>query len=175
MNEYEMDEFINKKKGSEGTYSSLIAEIAKKEKNEKFEQYIIVTDRMVFQGEIDKCDDLVKKYNLKFSYVSIYIIGNGGNESIGCPFLRDSIGITYKIDDNGKEEILASVSLDDKKALKHIKYINSWNEFDIKYNNLFNSIRDECLGKEQNENLKNKLNALKNRINIPDSKRKILI
>ena len=90
---------------------------------------------------------------------------------MGYPFCRECPGVTYKYYNNGKKKQLSGVSLDDKKALENIDAINSWNEFENKYKNLFNAIRAECLGKEKNENLKKKLNSLKNRISIPGSKR----
>ena len=160
-----MDDFIAKEDGDEGTESYLIAEIANETKSGNFEHLIIVTDGEVSKEDIDECDKLVKMYNIQFSYVSVYIIGNGGNESVGCPFCRGCPGVTYKIDNNGNEKKLAAISLEDKKELENINNINSWNSFKNKYLNLFNAIRAECLGKEQNEDLKKKLNSLKSRIN----------
>ena len=86
------------------------------------------------------------------------------NKSVGCPFCRGCPEITIKKYNDGDEKQLASISLEDKKELKNIDNINNWNSFKNKYDNLFNAIRAECLGKEQNEDLKSKLNSLKSRI-----------
>ena len=135
MNEKEMDDWIKKSRGNEGTDSSLIAKIANETKSDNFQHLLIVTDGDVREWEIDKCDELVKQYDLKFSYVSVYIIGDNGNESVGCPFCRECSGVTYKYYNNGKKKQLSGVSLDDKKALENIDAINSWNEFENKYQN----------------------------------------
>ena len=112
----------------------------------------------------DISDERVKNYGLQYSYVSTYIIGSGGNESVGCPYSRGCPGVTYIIDNNGNERKQASLSSEDQKALNDIDTINSWNEFKSKYNNLFNAIRAKCLGREADTNLKNQLNNLKSRI-----------
>ena len=163
-NETEMDKFIENKSGPDGTYSYYIAEIGKETKNEKFEHLIIVTDGEVDTDDIDESDKRVKEYGLQYSFVSTYIIGRGGDESVGCPFSRGCPGETHIIDEYGKEIIKASLSKEDQQALDNIDTINNWNTFKSKYENLFNSIRAKCLGRNADEELKNKLNNLKNRI-----------
>jgi len=152
------------KRGSGGTSSYLIAEIANQTKSENFEHLIIVNDGKVYEKDIDLCDKLVQKYDIQFSYASVYIIGDDRNESVGCPFCRGYPGSTIKKCNNGTEKKLASMSLEDKKELKNINNINSWNSFKDKYENLFNAIRAECLGKEKNEDLKKKLDSVKSKI-----------
>jgi hypothetical protein len=163
-NESEMDDFISKEYGPDGTYSYYIAEIERVTKNENFEHLIIVTDGEVDTDDIDKSDKLVQDYELQYSFVSTYIIGSGGNESVGCPYSRGCPGITYLIDDNGNEKEQASLSKEDQKALNEIDNINSWSTFNKKYQNLFKAIRATCLGREKDEKLKQKLNNLKSRI-----------
>ena len=165
LTESSMNDFINNREGRGGTDSSLIAEIGRITKGENFEHLIIVTDGKVGYNDIDESDKRVKNYGLQYSYVSTYIIGNKGNESVGCPYSRGCPGVTYIIDNNGNERKQASLSNEDQKALNEIEKIKSWNVFKIKYNNLFNAIRAKCLGKEADANLKNKLNNLKSRIN----------
>ena len=165
LTESSMNNFINNKSGGGGTDSYLIAEICRETKGENFEHLIIVTDGGVGSGDIDESDKRVKNYGLQYSYVSTYIIGHGGNESVGCPYSRGCPGVTYIIDDYGNERKQASLSSEDQKALNDIDKIKTWNEFKSKYNNLFNAIRAKCLGKEADANLKNQLNNLKSRIN----------
>ena len=165
LSEKEMDEFIRNKSGCGGTESYLIAEIGKENKNENFQHLIIVTDGGVGDYAIDICDKLVKDYDLHYSFVSTYIIGSGGNESVGCPFSRDCPGITYKIDDNGNETEQASLSKEELETFNNIDNIDSLYEFNNKYKLLYNAFRAKCLGKDKNEDLKDKLNNLKRRIN----------
>ena len=137
MTESEMDIFISKKTGNGGTLSHLIAEIGIITKKENFEHLIIVTDGVVLQKEIDKCDDLVKKNDLQYSFVSTYIIYKNKscfediNESLGCPYSRECPGITYIIDNNGNEKQQASLSREDLETLKSINDIRDWGKFKI--------------------------------------------
>ena len=142
----------------------LIADIGRDTKNEHFEHLIIVTDGCVDTGSIDESDRRVQQYGLQYSYVSTYIIGSGGDESVGCPFSRGCPGITYIIDDNGNERQQASLSREDQNALSNINNISDWNTFNSKYLNLFNAIRAKCLGRNADSELKNQLNNLKSRI-----------
>jgi hypothetical protein len=148
-----------------GTDSYLIAEIGRETINDKFEHLVIVTDGGVGSYDIDESEERVKKYGLQYSYVSSYIIGSGGNESVGCPYSRGCPGETYIIDMNGNERKQASLSREDQAALDGINSISSWSTFKSKYQNLFNAIRARCLGREADQDLMNKLNNLKSRIN----------
>ena len=168
--ESEMDSFIANKKGTDGTSSYYIAEIGRETKNENFEHLIIVTDGNVGPYDIDESDRRVVKYGLKYSFVSTYIIGSGGNESVGCPFCRNCPVVTYYIDNNGNETVHASLSKEDIDTLNKIDKINTWNDFDSKYEHLSNAIRSKMLGKDEDSDLKNKLNDLKARITDVDFK-----
>ena len=163
-NEQEMDSFIASKYGPDGTYSYYIAEIGRVTKNENFEHLIIVTDGEVSTSDIDESDRRVQEYGWQYSYVSTYIIGSGGNESVGCPFSRGCPGITYIIDNNGNEKQQASLTKEDQNALSNIGSISNWDTFNKKYQNLYNAIRAKCLGRNADSDLKNKLNSLKSRV-----------
>ena len=164
-NESEMDAFIASEYGPDGTYSHYIADIGNQVKNENFEHLIIVTDGCVDTDDIDKSDRKVESYGLQYSFVSTYIIGSGGNESVGCPYSRGCPGITYIIDNYGNQREQASLSREDQQALKDIGRLSDWNSFKSKYQNLFRAIRAKCLGRDKDENLKQELNKLKSRIN----------
>ena len=162
--ESEMDQFIQGRKGKDGTVSYYIAEIGRETLNENFEHLIIVTDGEVQLKDIDESERRVKNYGLQYSFVSTYIIGKGGDESVGCPFSRGCPGNTYLIDQYGNETIKASLSKEDLNTLKNIDSINDWFTFKSKYKNLFNAIRAKCLGRNADNDLKMKLNNMKNRI-----------
>jgi len=159
-----MDSFISEKKGYDGTQSFNIAEIGRETKFENFEHLIIVTDGCASIEDIDESDRKVKNYGLQYSFVSTYIIGSGGDESVSCPFCRNCPFTTYLVDYNGNETIRASLSKEDLYTLNKINTINNWNDFNSKYQSLFNAIRSKMLGKNEDSDLKNKLNSLKVRI-----------
>ena len=103
---------------------------------------------------------------------------NDAKESVGCPYCRESPGTTYILFNNGTEKQLATLTQEDRKIFQNINNINNWNDFKLKYENLFRAIRAECLGKERNQNITNDLNALEKRISdsvtdINDFKEKI--
>ena len=163
--ESEMDSFIKSEKGYDRSrHSHYIAEIGKENKNENFEHLIIVTDGRVDYDDIDESDRKVHQYGLKYSFVSNYIIGSDGDESVGCSYSRECPGITYMIKDNGGEIKQYSLSREVQKALNDINCINNWNQFKSKYQNLFKAIREFLLVEGKYEDLKQKLQSLKSRI-----------
>ena len=169
--EKEIKRFINEEVGqSRERHSYYIAEIGRETKNENFEHLIIVTNGSVGTGDIDQSDCLVSKYGLKYRFVSIYIIGNEGDESVGCPYTRESKGVTYKVDNFGNERELASIPIEDKKALENIDCINNWKTFKSKYKNLSNAIKAYYSEGRENLVLMNKIKNLRSRINDAGSK-----
>ena len=164
LKQEKINEFISAQKGEGQTYSYLIAEIGKETKKEKFKHLLIVTDGEVKPEIIEECDKKIEDYGLQYSYVSTYIIGKKGNESVGCPYCRGCTGITYKIDEQGNQTTLASLSKFDQKTLKDIHLIRDLDTFKSKYKNLFSAIRAKCLGRKEDKVLKKQLNELKSRI-----------
>lgn len=162
--ESEMDSFINSKYGPDGTSSYYIAETGRETKNENFEHLKIVTDGCVGPGYIDESDRRVQQYGLQYRFVLTYIIGSGGDESVGSPFSRGCPGVTYIIDNYGNETQKSSLSREDQKALEEINSIGNWSTFKSKYQNLVNAIRAKCLGRNADSDLKNMLNNLRSRI-----------
>lgn len=162
--ESEMDSFINSKYGPDGTSSYYIAETGRETKNENFEHLKIVTDGCVGPGYIDESDRRVQQYGLQYRFVLTYIIGSGGDESVGSPFSRGCPGYTYIIDNYGNETQKSSLSREDQKALEEINSIGNWSTFKSKYQNLVNAIRAKCLGRNADSDLKNMLNNLRSRI-----------
>ena len=163
--ESEMDSFIKNEKGYDRSrHSHYISEIGKENKDENFEHLIIVTDGSVDYGQIDESDRKVHQYGLKYSFVSNYIIGSDGDESVGCPYSRICPGIIYMINDNGEERKQLSLSREVQRTLNDINCINNWNNFKSKYENLFKAIREFLLVEGEDEDLKQKLKKLKSRI-----------
>lgn len=168
----EIQEFIDQKDGVKGTNSSLIAKIALLEKQNKFEHLIIITDGDVKQEEIDKSDALIKEYDLHFSFVSTFIIDTGDikSESVGCPYSRDCPGFTYVVDSQGNQREIASLLEEDIQIFNNLNKIQTYNDFFLKYGNIYRYVRAKCLGKNADEELKTKFINFKKRIKVQKEK-----
>ena len=168
----EIQDFINDKDGEKGTSSSCIAEIANIEKDNKFEHLIIITDGDVKNEEIDKSDLLIKEYDLHFSFVSTFIIDTGDikSESVGCPYSRDCPGFTYIVDPQGNQREIASLLHEDIEIFNNLNNIQTYNDFILKYGNIYRIFRAKCLGKNPNDELKNKFINFKDNIKVPKEK-----
>jgi len=159
----EIDEWIQQRKGSGGTNSENIAYIAKACPTHR-EHLIIVTDGEVSEKYIKQCDVLMNQYNIKFKFVSVYVIGSGGNLSVGAPFCRGCPNRTIHVL-NANERINGpSLSLDEIAASKRIPFISTILEFDSIYDKIYSYIKAIQLGKNENTDLKNQLLSLKSRI-----------
>ena len=178
----DIEGFINEMDGIKGTKSSLIAEIANIERDNKFEHLIIITDGDVDNKEIDLSDQKVKEYNLHFSFVSTFIIDTGdikrGGETVGCPYSRDCPGFTYIVDPQGNQTEKASLFEDDIQIFQNLKQIKTYDEFKLKYGNIYRIFRAKCLGKNPDDEIRNKFIEFKNNIKVPkkdinDFKKKI--
>ena len=102
-----IDRFINEEVGKfDERHSYYITEIGKETKNENFEHLIIVTNGKVSCDEIDESNKRFHEYGLSYKYVKSYIIGNDGDESVSCPYMRDCISETVLIDNYGNEKVL---------------------------------------------------------------------
>ena len=75
---------INSNTGNGGTQSEKIAEIAKDVKEYR-EHLVIITDGEVEEDSINESTRILKEENIKFKYVTTFIIGNKGNLSVGAP------------------------------------------------------------------------------------------
>ena len=156
--------------GDKGTNSSLIAEIANIEKDNNFEHLIIITDGDVKNEEVDLSDQKFKEYNLKFSFVSTFIIQTGDdllNESVGCPYSRECPGFTYIVDKEGNQKEKASLLAEDIQIFNNLNNINTYAEFNSKYFNIFRIVRAKCLGRNTDNELIKLFDDFKNKINVP--------
>ena len=99
LSKSQIDDWINKKEGKEGTESSNIAKIAKECPNYR-EHLLIVTDGSVGEDEIEKTDEFLVKNNIKFKYVTVCIICKNGNLSVGAPFCRECPFKIIQVTDN---------------------------------------------------------------------------
>ena len=65
------------------------------EQKNNFKHLMIITDGNVYNYEINEVDEIMKDKNYNFEYVSVYIIGDEGDLSIGAPFCRRTPNKTY--------------------------------------------------------------------------------
>ncbi|KAK8891276.1 hypothetical protein M9Y10_028484 [Tritrichomonas musculus] len=155
--------FISRKEGHGGTSSELIADIC--QRSSIRDHLIIVTDGQVGTCSIDSSDSKMKSNNIKFKYVTTYVIGNGGNLSVGAPYSRGCPNVTYKVLRIGSEIPQSSLTAQDMATLNGISNISSYSEFAVQYKNLESAIQAKTLGTNGDAQLQGALNALSTRIN----------
>ena len=159
----QIDQWIKDKRGHEGTYPDNIAKLSNACPSHR-EHLIIVTDGEVDEDDIRASDVLMNQYNIQFQFVSVYVIGRGGNLSVGAPFCRGCPNRTIHVLDAKTRIDGPSLSLDELAAYNRIPNINSISEFDSKYDKFYSAIKAKQLGKNGDSDLMNKLIGLKNRI-----------
>ena len=146
-------DIINGMIGSGGTSSHLIAEIANIEKNNNFRHLVIVTDGEVSLNEIKLGDKLMKDYQIKFDYVTTYVIHTSGkcDKSVGASYCRNCPNITIYIDKNNIERPQASLTQEDLEAFEKLNEIKTENEFYLYFNNIKNAVKAKTLGAASKE------------------------
>lgn len=181
----ELYRLIENKYGYNGTKSSLIAEIA----CQSFirDHLIIVTDGSVDQDEIDKSDKLVKDYNIKFKYVTTFIISeefdpfmkenlaNGYVQlsddeleqfkikcdiSVCSPYCRNCPYVTYHIKSEFERETLFKLDDSELNLFNDIDNICTFEKFIESYYQLPDIIKKITFYKSDNAELGKKIDAL---------------
>ena len=112
----QIDNWIEQKKGSEGTESENIAKLSLACPTHR-DHLIIVTDGSVSEKDIDITDKLIQENNIKFKFVSVYIIGPDGDLSVGAPFCRGCPNRTIHVIDANTRKKVSSLSLEELKSL----------------------------------------------------------
>ena len=162
---------IEKTNGTGGTEPYLIAQIIDEEKQNECKHLIIITDGNVNQNDILFADEKMKKINYKFDFVSVYILGNQEDLSVGAPFCRNTPNKTMaKKSGDEKYKELLTLSKIDIETLENIKNYYNYNEFKNNYEKIFNAVQAKCIGTCDGD-LKKKLeimfdNIIKNNNNI---------
>ena len=159
----QISQWIINKNGTEGRHSVNIAKIANACPTHR-DHLIIATVGKVDEYDIRESDKLMNQYNIKFLFVSVYMIGSDVDRSVGAPFCRGCQSRTIHVLDDTNRETLYSLSLDEINEFNRIQNINSISEFDSKYDKLFSAIKAKQIGKKEDKELKYKLTALRFRI-----------
>ena len=154
----------NKDSGLGGTASELIADIIIQERNYGLDHLIIITDGSVNSNSIDNSDKKMKNNNIHFKFVSTYIIGSGGDRSVGAPYCRGDPSVTYLYRSESSFEKLASLSHAEIQLLNSFTQIRSYSEFNSKAEDLRKVLEAQMYGRNSDSNLISKLNTLKSNI-----------
>ena len=161
VNYEELQIFNNRKLGKGGTESSLIAQIA--QSSDCRDHLIIVTDGDVNTGAIDRSDEIMKNSDIKFKYVTTFIIGTG-SLSVGAPYSRGCQNVTYSVKSPDDRTIAVTLSNEDIAALNNIANINAYDQFIMNYEKLDSAIQAVQLGKTGDLALQQILESLKQRV-----------
>ena len=148
--------------GYDSTNSSLIADIA--QQSSIREHLIIVTNGCVDSGSIDLSDQKMKQHKIQFQFVSSFIIGDGGGLSVGAPYCRNCLNITYSIQKSNERVVQTYLSQEELIVLNGINAINTFDKFIQSYSNLENAIQVKTLGMLANLGLKTMIYKMKNQI-----------
>ena len=160
ITEEELEEKIETMEANGDTYPYLIADIIEEEKNNKCRHLVIITDGNVSQEEINEADEKIKNINYNFDYVTVYILGDEADLSVGAPFCRNTPNKTFEKkgpEDNFKE--LVTLSKEDIETLEHLEQYYNYNEFMNNYDKIFKAVQAKCIG-TSDENLKNRLEIM---------------
>ena len=163
QSKFQIEEWIKRMKGIEGTSVLNIAKLSDTCLSHR-DHLLIVTDGCVDESDIERTDVFIKSKNIQFKFVSVYIIGNNGNLSIGAAFCRNCPFRTYLVLNGNKGMKGPSLSYEDIEALDQISNINTVEQFYSLYDKLYSAIQAKQLGRQGDMELKNKLELLRSRI-----------
>lgn len=159
-----MDNIIREKSGRGCTDPSLIASACASNSSIPREHLILVTDGGVDYGSIEKSDEILKQNNIQFQYVTSYIIGSGGDLSVGAPFARCCGSKTIEVRPDYRKEY-ENASSKDISSIQLIDRINTINQFNIQYSSLFNATKQRMIGRGCDDQLKSQFERMSQRIN----------
>ena len=106
----------------------------------------------------------MKNNNIHFKFVSTYIIGSGGDRSVGAPYCRGDPSVTYLYRSESSFEKLASLSHAEIQLFNSFTQIRSYSEFNSKAEDLRKVLEAQMYGRNSDSNLISKLNTLKSNI-----------
>jgi len=162
---------IENKNGCGGTDPYLIAGIIEEEKQNKCKHLIIITDGRVGSEDISRADKYIKEINYSFDYVTVFVLGDNADLSVGAPFCRNTPNKTFakkRREENFTE--LITLSKEDIETLDHLEEYTNFEEFINNYDKILKAVQAKCIG-TSDKNLKKKLeimfdNIIKNNKNI---------
>jgi hypothetical protein len=163
----ELEEVISSQSGGGGTAPIAIAEAISFLGKSKKWHLILITDGQVGVTSIDQCDSFVNDHDLRFDFVTGFMIGEEGNLSVLCPFTRGCSHIVHAISLNGStisRNEIAWVNDDDLALLSKIGEMTKVEEFERSFESLRRSLIARTLGTIGDRRLRNEMIDLQNRL-----------
>jgi hypothetical protein len=145
-------EFFIKKSASGGTKpTAIVSALVSMKIDYKKYHMILITDGEIEVDEIDRCDEGVKRNNIDFAFVTVFIVGRNiaTNLSIQAAFCRNcgSRVVTLKDDKLYKEvEPEVQVSVEDQRLLNEVSKINTYEELTKLFDGLLRALTARMIG-----------------------------
>ena len=151
--------------GRGGTDINKIVQIINKEKENNFKHLVIMTDGQVSSENIEEADEMMKKVDYKFDFVSVYILGPNANFSVGAPFCRNAPNRTFsKVNKNDNFTPLITLTLEDLYLIDNLENYDNYDDFMDNYEKILNVLKAKCIGVSHNEKLEKKLETVFDKI-----------
>ncbi|ORX42705.1 hypothetical protein BCR36DRAFT_415963 [Piromyces finnis] len=166
-------EINSTKDGNGGTDPKcLFNSVFSKHQKATYSEFILISDGMVCNHEVDLLDETIKRHadDFKCNYTEVYLLGNNANLSIACPFTRFNASKTIVKNLNSEDQIIA-VSDEDLKTIDQIDSINTMEEFDLKYPSLEKAFIARYLGTDGDKELRRSVLLMQKRINSNNAKK----
>lgn len=159
----ELSEINRTMKGFGGTSPVEIATWVRE--NDFHGRLVIITDGEVHSSGVDSCERVLE--NWTFEFVEAHLIGGSVNMSITCPFTRVSTHTVYLYEPSNRyqQHMTTSVSAEDIDLLRRIDEISSVEAFQTIAEKLETVLIARTMGTNGNMELRDKLLAMKKRIN----------
>lgn len=105
----QMKEIYTNGNCNEESHPYVIAEKLANDVSIPRQHLILVTTSAVGSREVEKCDKIMQESNIRFQYVTSYIIGNCADLSVQAPFTRGCASKIIEIKSNGsRREFISS-------------------------------------------------------------------
>lgn len=159
-----MVQIYTNREGNEGTYPYVIAQKLVSDRSIPREHLILVTDGQVDSGSIQQSDSILRSGNVQFKYVTTYVIGSGGDLSVGAPFGRGCGSETVEVKSNGQRRVIKGANASDFNVLDQIDNISSLDQFKRNSGAIFSATKQKMIGTSGDPSLRSKFENLKNRL-----------
>jgi len=159
---------INKnRKGSGGTYPSVIFSLFKDKEKTHYSEFILITDGQVEEYEVESCDKEFEKNKNKliYDYAEVYLIGRKEytNLSVACPFTRFCPSKTI-LKSPDEEKVITEISSEDLKTVEKISSISTEDEFNQQFESLKKAFIVRLIGTSGDVELRKSVLLMQKRI-----------
>lgn len=132
-------------------------------------ELILITDGEICSSSIDKCDQLIRQNNIKFSYAKVYVINKRNpNISVAAPFIRNCpseiITPLCEATEEAKATYLHPITQEDLNTLDDLKSISTLDQFYTKHDSILRALTARLLGTVGDKELRNEVCRMQARI-----------